>query len=290
MSNHVSLPLTRVKDYYRKHYGVLSDYVPELIAMRAGLRQATQLSLNSDHYGRERPRLESFCDRTGLSLRTYERRGWVKILLSTESATKLDPKDEDRLGDLFGYPDCCVGQFTTQHETQMEPFINHMAPLLANHERLDFRTNLFLRTSPLHLVRHFPCALDCPETLRKADQLLQAIGNHNKRLHSEIVHFGQSPVLFLDVCGAGIVFEGTIEGNRLRYTDSHCPIEVAHLLPLSAHNTETDCELFDEIAKMLERGDELLLEPGELLIHQQGRWLATFPRPDRLSWRLLRYE
>lgn len=290
MRNFGKSPITGIRSYYRRHYGILSDYVPELIAMRAGLRRATQLSLDSARYGRVRAQLEAFCDRAGLRLRTYERRGRVKILLSTGSVSDVDPAQEDRLGALFGYPDCCVQHFMSHKEDLVEPFVNGVTALLAKHDRLDFRANLFLRPSPLHLVRHFPCAIDCPKTLADAQRLLGAIRKQNQRLYEEIVHFGQSPVLYLDVCGAGIVFEGQREGARLRYTGSYCAVSVPTLHPLSTQNAEADCALFDEVAAAIELGDELVLEPTELVIHQQGQWLATFPRPAGLDWRLLSFE
>lgn len=290
MRNYGSSPLTHVKDYYRRRYGILWDYVPELIALRAGLRGATQLSVTSHRYARVRPQLEEFCHRTDLKLRVYERRGMTKILLSTASTADVVVEDEHRFGALFGYPPCCVDRFARPDKTLVEPFVNGVSSLLAGADPVDLRMNLFLRSTPLHLVRHFPCAIDCPETLAQADALLEAIGRMNPRLHDEILRFNRSPALFLDVCGAGIVFEGTRRGNRLCYTGGHCAADVPSLLPLSTHNTQADCDLLDDLATMLELGDELVVEPDELILYQRGQWLATYPRPKHLAWRLVSFE
>ncbi len=290
MRNYGNSPVQEVLSFYRRHYGILWDYVPELIAMRAGLREATQLSLDSTRYNRVRPQLEVFCRKADLKLRTYERRGKVKVLLSTASTAEMDPTDEARLGDMFGYPRCCVEHFMAHKETLVEPFVNQMAELLGNRDSVDFRMNLFLRPSPLHLVRHFPCAIDCAETLDRAEQLLRAMGRLNQRLYDEVVRFNRSSVLYLDVCGAGLVFEGERDHNRLRYSGTYCAVNVPTLLPLSGHNTMSDCDLLDELASMLELGDELLIRSDELEIRQKGQWLATFPRPDHLVWRLLSFE
>ncbi len=282
-------PYEAITRWYKRRFSVLWSHVPELVAIRAGLREATQLSLEPARFAREQARLEDFCHRAGLALQSYLRRGMVKVLISARAIPNLDPTDEQRLGELFGYPACCVRRFASHQAQPLEPFINHMTALLGGRDRVDFRLNLLLSCTTLHLVRHFPCHLGCQSTLEQARRLLEAMERLNPRLHRQILRHCRAPALYLDVCGAAVFFQGERLNDRVRYRSCHCPVQPRGLLALSMNASVSDCDLVDELVQTLRLGDELICRPNELLILQRGQWLATFPRPSHLAWQLISF-
>ncbi len=270
-----------------RRYGVLASHVPELIDMRFGRRRAIQLSLSDEEFREHRPALLDFCRRAGFELRPRKSRGAVKaLLLRSDGRLAPDPEVEEEMGRWFAYPACCIRHFPSLAQ---EPFINAQDARLAGREWLPFELNPYLRTSPFHLFKHFPCRPDCAASLRAARRLLALVRAHQPRLSRDIERFNRWPALVTGVCGLGFVFDGEFSGERLRYRETVSSGEAASLLPLSRQNRPEDATVFSQLAGLLSSCDEVALDERGLTGWRRGQPVGRVRRPAHLAWRWLRF-
>ena len=80
------------------------------------------------------------------------------------------------LGSLLGYPACCSEYFERIWPRAHREFAGDPATMLLAHGEfgsvvpIDWRANVFARYFGYEVAQHFPCGLDCPQTLALADR------------------------------------------------------------------------------------------------------------------------
>ena len=279
--------IAAAKQSYWRRYKFLAPYVPELIAIHRGLRPALQLSLGGDaELESAAPLIADFCRKAGLRWLAYRRAEQPRIIISREKA--LPPKTETGFGRLFGYPDCCIRRWKSLGGVQDWTF--NGAPDFWRGPAQPFETNLFLRTTPFHLIKHLPCAPDCPATLRGARRLLAEIDSVDARLGGQIRVFGRLPVFTTDICAIGILLHGRLRGERVRYRHFFFDHGPGPFIARSRHNRPEDAALFDRLVGALARGDELRLAGGAVQVFRDNRPIESIERPNHLSWKLLKFR
>jgi len=283
----------RAKSEYHKRYKLLAPYVPELIAMKAGLRTAIQMTLPMEKSFKQKlEMLGQFCSKVGFFLDHYEIHKENKILISGRDLNQVDWEDktlEYQMGELCAYPPCCIEKFAT-HKEWTHPLINNVRDLIENAESFSFIMNPFLRTSPFHLYKHFPCRLDCPESIHFGEKLLEVIERENPGLHRDILRFNQAPALFTDICGIGIMFSGEIKDTRLRYHDHYTDYDPSSIFQLSSVNRPAEKKLFVDLTDAISRADELVLDGDRLTLQAAGRKVKSFNKPDHLVWKVVDFR
>jgi hypothetical protein len=274
-----------------RRYKQLAPYVPELIDMRFGERGAIQLTFSPHDWPRHRPALEEFCRQVGFHLSGRLVLGEHKVLLSREPPPSWKAKDQQLiLGQLFRYPRCCVAAFDAQVEAATKnPFINQTGTLYRDVPALPFELNPFLRASPFHLFKHFPCAADCPATLAGARRVLDLVRTHQPGLARDIERFNRWPVLYTDVCGFGISLDGSVQGHRVRYREAVHDGHPRSLQHLARHNRPEDLAVFEQLSAWLQQGDQVELDPDAITVGCGGREIGRVRRPAHLHWQLMRF-
>ncbi len=283
----------RAKTEYHKRYKLLAPYVPELIAMKAGLRSAIQMTLPMEQSFKQKlGMLREFCIKVGFFLDHYEINSENKILISGKNLKDIDWEDKNleyQMGELCAYPECCIEKFVT-HKEWTHPLINNVRDLLTKSESFSFVMNPFLRTSPFHLYKHFPCGLDCEKSILFTKELLEVIKQENPGLHGDIVRFNQAPALFLDICGIGIMFLGEIKDGRLTYSNLYYDYDPSSIFQLSSVNHTSDKKLFSDVIEAGASADELILDDKRLTFQAAGRKVKSIASPKRLSWRVVDFR
>lgn len=243
-------PFQRDKDEWRRRYRALTAHVPELIAIHAGLRAATQVTVSPAEWEREGPALRRFADRAGLHLQVHTKQGRPRLVYSRHRLPAVkDEAGEENPDNRLGYPPCCVQDFLAH--SRGNDFRERAHRLYSKHQTLDFRLNLFLNTTPFHLFRHFPCRPDCAETLSLAGALLTVISQTQPMLASAIVRWCSEPVLFLDVAGVGISLvrhpaDTSEVAHRVRYQAWFFDGHPMHRIGGARRHSSADVARFDE--------------------------------------------
>jgi len=286
--------------YYRR-YDVLAAYVPELIAMHCGHKTSIQLSLpNDDDLGPSLIRLRDFCDRTGFHLARREEPDAIKVLLANRPLPDDEFHDKAKLGELLSYPACCIDHCIGNDLNN--PLIDHLGDLIRDGDCFPYWMNLFLQTSPFHLFKHYPCSLTCDVTSAYAQTLLEKIREANPSLWTHLRTFLPGPVLYTDICGAGIclvgkpdteahpVGRGAMGSVTVHYRDLFWDANPSQVGPMSRRNTPDDVELFGRLTSLLGQGDQVTLADDACVIRRGTRVMGRLKRPTHLHWKILEFK
>ena len=194
--------------------------------------------------------------------------------LLNEAYTSDKSGDRKHLGELLGYPPCCVEFFLgvlqhfdlpfpikTYNETNGKPSflannIFKMESRLRVEELKRFQKNpdFARRVSHLFLISHVPCSYRCKESIRIGREMLDMLEMEEPELAREIVSVLKKPLLFFDDL-RWIIFNGKVEGNILNYSSISPPFSL----------------LEKEFVGMFEKGDTIRVGKEFIEIYGEGR-------------------
>jgi len=185
-------------------------------------------------------------------------------------------RSDDSLGKLFGYPRCCIEEFTKN--TSMNKSLPPMT-LLNTKGESDFRLNYlysfdsrqfnyeeFNRVtkgyllSNNYLIPYIPCSFNCKESIKYAQKLLDILKLEFPEYHEKLTSFLKKPILFF----SDFVFfplTGKMEGNKLSYKSFS---KIHDYLPI-------------KIVKLLEKGSVIKKENNNLQIYKNSRYVDKLP-------------
>jgi hypothetical protein len=169
--------------------------------------------------------------------------------------------DHVRFGRALGYPECCVNFFLKHNDWGRQ---NTLAEAVRRSGSFKWETNCLTKLTPWMLSFHMPCSFDCPETIRYAREVLDAVRAWDAQFADEIVAFMCRPCLALSERFA-CAFNGIPSGGGCEYTS----IED---LCLDAPNRPP----YDE-ARMaaLARGNKLKIADATVFIYRSDTLIET---------------
>ena len=109
-----------------------------------------------------------------------------KAILANAHETEGNHRE---LGTLLGYPQCCI-DFFTQHEPEERKANNdYVKPILNNSEGFEFpfQNNIFIRDFDITLLNHFPCSLNCQNSLELAKKHLDVLRKYDISLANQFI-------------------------------------------------------------------------------------------------------
>lgn len=190
----------------------------------------------------------------------------------------LSEKSEDRksLGELLGYPSCCVefflevlksGKFLypikTYLKTEGKPSflansIFKMESRLDSKELEIFQRNpdLGTRTSRLFLISHIPCSYTCKESVKIGREVLRLLERENPELAKEIVFTLKKPLLFFDDFN-WVIFEGKVVGDVISYTSVLPPLSLMQESLVNKFRVGDRVKVGKEFVEIF-KGDEMI--------------------------------
>jgi len=95
----------------------------------------------------------------------------------------LEYKNDDRaIGELLGYPQCCVDFFMDNKDKQQKIQNDYILPALNNSEGFEFPfyVNYAIRYFDITLLSHFPHSFNCKESIEIAKKNLQCIKKYSE--------------------------------------------------------------------------------------------------------------
>jgi hypothetical protein len=195
--------------------------------------------------------------------------GWYPLVLEDRVAykTRIDFR---RMGEAFGYPDCCV-RFFMQHNDW--PRQSTMAESLKASRELSWKANCVPKNTPWMLIFHMPCSFDCPATLEYSTVLMKELVNFDVSQAETIENMMKGTYLVASEKLCYQLFDASSSGfQAVRYARA----ESLH------RNTSLRDPQDDRYVKALAAGNELSVSEGVIFIRKDGNLREAIPtRCDR---------
>lgn len=287
----------KMKSYFDKKYSVLSKFLPEIIAVKFGLKISTMITLNKNKFDKYVHLIHDFCSKTDLNFNHYHYFGKKesKILISNKKISIVHDLENQNKNNRFSYPKCCQKNYVNLSNTLVSSCtINSLKQLQINKKGnnfFDFEMNPFLKRSPFHLYLHVPCSLKCKKTLSYNKKLLKLIKNNNKILYSAIVNFNKVPVFYLDIYGIAILFDGYMKSDNksssIFYRKFYYSIELKENINESSYNLNEDILLFEKIIQAFHQGNQIIFQNNKLIIRNETNLIDLFKKPNHLYWKMI---
>ena len=127
--------------------------------------------------------------------------------------------DSRRLGELLGYPDCCIDFFVQNMEARAKKNNDFVLPILNNSEGFIFpkELNIAGRYFDFNILPFFPHSFKCPEALKLAKSFLSAITEHNPVLAVELAKKLRRGVIYTEKAGVYLLDEPVLKGEYLHF-------------------------------------------------------------------------
>ncbi len=200
----------------------------EILYLLNNLKKAVRLDANENELGK----IKDFCDKERLHLEIsdfkvikikddgkggysnivkkvpndYIGGGLYHIYISKDKTIskflKLleNKKDDEAVGKVLGYPECCIDFFIKYMEKQQKIQNDYILPALENSEgfRFSFHNNYAARYFDATLLSHFPHSFDCPESINIAKKNLECIRQNSPELADEFEEMLKCAVLYTE--------------------------------------------------------------------------------------------
>jgi hypothetical protein len=281
----------KIYEQYYKKFGIIVDILPELMAVKFGLKKALSFIIKSrGEFDKHYPLIKNICAKEKLWIdyaASKRNRQDYDILISRRKLNVIiDDKDQNE-GNRFSYPSCCIKSFDIK--THSYYFTNNIKQILVSQDTFDFRMNPFLMDYPFHLYNHLPCSLHCRRTLSYATKLLSIIKKYNKILYSHIIYFNKAFGLYLDICGMCLLFKGGIMDGQIVYKDFYPRKLYENRIDQSERESINSSDLFQKICQALSEGNRFTLSDNKLIIRKNRKLVRIFDKPDHLFWKIVKF-
>ncbi|MBI2134510.1 hypothetical protein HYU09_00835 [Candidatus Woesearchaeota archaeon] len=134
----------------------------------------------------------------------------------------LESKNDDRaVGEILGYPECCIDFFTKNRKKQEKIQNDYMLPTLNNSNGFEFPfyTNHAMRYFDITLLSHFPHDFNCKESVNIAKENLRTIKKYSPELAGKFENMLKSAVLYTENDGIFAFKDYKLKDNILEYDE-----------------------------------------------------------------------
>jgi len=125
----------------------------------------------------------------------------------------------EKLGELLGYPACCVDFFINNVEEQSRKNNDFVLPVLKNSEGFVFpkEMNIAARYFDFCLLPFFPHSFNCGESLKLARAFSSVIADHNPYLADRILGKLRCGVIYTENAGVCLLENAKLKGEYLNF-------------------------------------------------------------------------
>lgn len=129
--------------------------------------------------------------------------------------------DDMAIGELLGYPKCCVQFFMENRENQQKIQNDYILPALNNSEgfKFPFYTNHAMRYFDITLLSNFPHNFNCKESITIAKNNLQCIKKYSGSLGNKFETMLKCPVLYTENKGIFMFKDYKLNSNILEFKE-----------------------------------------------------------------------
>ena len=128
-------------------------------------------------------------------------------------------KDDKAIGEILGYPNCCIEFFMQNKEKQQKMQNDFILPALENSSGFEFLfyTNYAARYFDAVLISHFPHDFNCKETIEIAKKNLNCIKSHSEELAIRLENILKSSILYTEDDGIFVFEDFSFNNSILQY-------------------------------------------------------------------------
>ncbi|MBI4150016.1 DUF483 domain-containing protein [Candidatus Woesearchaeota archaeon] len=179
------------------HYFPSLTQALEVLFVLEGIKPAAQQLIHNDNLAAVR----GFCQNMKLGFASSPSgTGWHLAMLA-ENQDVADHAlfyahigNHARLGDVLGYPSCCVGNYLDHiRRVASEEEYALLSPQHDN--RIPFVMNYLLRSHDLSLLSHVPCSFLCVQSIKQADKSHATLKKYNPQLADYLQGALRGPVI-----------------------------------------------------------------------------------------------
>ena len=157
----------------------------------------------------------------------YPEQGLYHIYISKDkNKTKflklLENKNDDKaIGELLGYPKCCVDFFIKNKEKQQKIQNDYILPALNNSDgfKFPFYTNYAIRYFDITLLSHFPHNFHCEQSIKIAKTNFGIIKKYSNDLSNKFENMLKNPVLYTENNGVFLFKNHRLKDNILEFNN-----------------------------------------------------------------------
>ncbi len=182
-----------------------------------------------------------------------------------------------RLGELLGYPRCCIEAFAALGPTDL-----NVEPVRAAADRTVTFDPLLdnLSLSVCHLIGWFPCRYDCEPSREVARAVERKLAAEVPTGIAALRRYLAMPRLYCDD-RRQIVFDGKPgTSTRVHYRSVHTPYAFDRRPEEAAY----EWVFFASVVAPLLEGEQVTMEPDALIVERRGRRPWRVPRPRGSVW------
>jgi len=133
--------------------------------------------------------------------------------------------DHANLGQLLGYPKCCLDFFCKHVEEASQKNMDFILYALADTKQYDFYTNKALRYFDIAIISHFPCSLNCPASISIAQKNLYFLQEEHPQIATFFEKHLKSMVIYTEDQGIFFSNDYSIKGDIVEYRDLKATVE-----------------------------------------------------------------
>ena len=216
-------------------------YYVDFLSLKHGLKKLVRLMVNDK---KEYKELKKFAEKFKLKIAhsnykiktkngifcekvlPFKGRGHFFVYISKDNDTNekameyegnnFSKKDDRKLGELLGYPECCIKNFIDKESEGRRDFV--IENYKSSGKSPNYLLNFILDFSAFHLISHFPCSFNCKESEKISKNLLEILKKENFLLSKETEEYLKMPILYSNNRNF-ILFNGTANENLIKYHD-----------------------------------------------------------------------
>jgi hypothetical protein len=221
----------------------------EVLYLLNGVKKSVRLDANEA----ELKKIKSFCNENNLHLEVsdfkvikiadkgkggfanivrkvpigYPNPGLHHIYISKDKDTSkflklMEDKNDDRaVGELLGYPKCCVDFFIKNREKQQKIQNDYIFPALNDSKGFEFPfyINYAARYFDITLLSHFSHNFHCKESIKIAKNNLECIKKYSENLAGKFEAMLKGPVLYTENNGIFMLKNYELNDNILKFNN-----------------------------------------------------------------------
>ncbi len=134
----------------------------------------------------------------------------------------LESRNDDKaVGQILGYPKCCIDFFIKNKEKQQKIQNDYILPALSNSDGYEFPfyNNYAARYFDVTLLSHFPHSFHCKDSIKIAKTNLECIKKYSEELANKFQMMLKCPVLYTENNGVFVFKDYKLNGSILEFNE-----------------------------------------------------------------------